>query len=108
MTMKTHHMKKPVQLSLFEPVVLRDEYLLAIMSPRCAVYNLWLIREPGGYVVRKESGAAGKKTVGRVWAFDSLEKAETYFDKKVREKLNPDRKSRVYKRAAIADNKKAA
>lgn len=106
--MKTRHMKKPVQLSLFESVILRSESLMASSSPRCAVYNIWLVREPGGYVVKKESGAVGKKMVGGVWRFDGVEKAEAYFDRKVREKMNPERKGRVYERVVCVESKKAA
>jgi hypothetical protein len=96
MAMKRIEQRTPVQLSLFEPVVLDAERLMATESPRCAVYTIWLVREPGGYVVKKESGAAGQKLIGRAWRFDNRGQAEDFFKKKVREKTNPNRKARVY------------
>jgi hypothetical protein len=106
--MKRIEQRKPVQLSLFEPVVLDAERLVATRSPRCAVYNIWLVREPGGYVVKKESGAAGKKMLDRVWRFGDRDQAEVFFKKKVREKMNPGRKTRIYERVTIAENQEAA
>ena len=105
--MKNTSIKKPIQLSLFDSVVLSSESLMATGSPRCAVYNIWLVREPGGYVVKKESGAAGKKMIPWVWRFGDFDQAEGFFQKKVREKVNPDRKTRVYEKVAV-DSKKAA
>lgn len=80
---------------------------MATRSPRCAVYNIWLIREPGGYVVKKESGAAGKKMTPRTWRFGNLDHAEGFYQKKVQEKTNPDRKTRVYEKVVV-DSKRAA
>jgi len=107
MVMKITSFKKPVQLSLFDSVVLSSECLMATRSPRCAVYNIWLIREPGGYVVKKESGAAGKKMIPRVWRFGDLDQAEGFFQKKVQGKTNPGRKTRVYEKVSVVAKKAA-
>lgn len=88
---------KPMkQLSLFDAVILRNDHLAAPRSPRRAVYNLWLIQEPRGFVVKKESGCDLKKHIVREWSFDSLNQAELFYDKKIKAKTNPDRKTRVY------------
>jgi len=105
--MKITSVKKPVQLSLFDSVVLDSECLMATGSPRCAVYTIWLIREQGCYVVKKESGAAGKKMIPGVWRFGDFEQAEGFFQKKVQEKINPGRKTRVYEKVAMASKKAA-
>jgi hypothetical protein len=88
-----------MQLSLFDTVILKNDHLTAPRSPRKAVYNIWLIREPGGFVVKKESGCEKKKSIVREWTFTTLNKAELFYDKKIKAKTNPDRRTRVYQPA---------
>ena len=94
--MKMISVKPMRQLSLFDAEILRNDHLAAPRSPRRAVYNIWLIQEPGGFVVKKESGCDLKKHIVRKWSLDSLTQAELFYDKKLKAKTNPDRKTRVY------------
>lgn len=96
--MKMRVLKNPVQLSLFDTGILKSENLTAPHSPRKAIYKIWLIREPGGFVVKKESGGEMKKHTIRQWFFPSLRQAETYYERKIKDKTNPARKSRVYQK----------
>ena len=96
--MKMRSLKNLVQLSLFDTAILKNENLKAPDSPREAFYNIWLIREPGGFVVKKESGGKMKKLDTRNWSFQTLPQAERFFERKIREKTSPDRKTRVYQR----------
>lgn len=66
-------------------------------SPRKAFYNIWLEEYQGQYKVRKESGIKEIVLDRRVWNFESLETALKYFNRRVKEKTNPYRKSkRIY------------
>lgn len=56
----------------------------------------------GSYRVRKESGITGRKPDRRAWSYDTFEDAEKEFDRKLKSKTNPFRKSpRKY---AVAGN----
>ncbi len=91
--------QKPIQLNLFESTILNSVYLLADESPRGAFYRIWLIQDKSGYTVKKESGTKKHKLDSREWAFSESERAEKFFNQKVRQKLNPKRKKRKYKQA---------
>lgn len=93
-------LKYPVQLSLFDTTIIKNEYLMAPKSPREAFYNIWLIQEPWGFVVKKESGGKMKKLDTRNWSFQTLPQAERFFERKIKEKTSPDRKTRVYQRVS--------
>lgn len=88
----------PIQLSLFDPVVLESEQLKALESPRGTFYNIWLIKEPGAglYAVKKESGTMFKRLNVRFWKFDNYILAKQFYQKKILEKINPKRKTRIY------------
>ena len=90
--------RRTVQLSLFDSVILESEQLKALESPREAFYNIWLIREPGPgvYVVKKESGTIHKRLDTRSWKFDNYILAKHFYQKKILEKINPNRKTRIY------------
>ena len=90
--------RRTVQLSLFDSVILESEQLKALESPREAFYNIWLIREPGPgfYVVKKESGTIHKRLDTRSWKFDKYILAKHFYQKKILEKTNPNRKTRIY------------
>ena len=90
--------KRPVQLSLFDSVILESKQLKALESPRGAFYNIWLIREPGQgfYIVKKESGTIHKRLDTRSWKFDNFILAKHFYQKKIIEKTNPKRKTRIY------------
>lgn len=90
--------KRPIQLSLFDHVVLESEQLKALKSPRGAFYNIWLIREPGSgfYAVKKESGTILKSLNVHLWKFDNYILAKQFYQKKILEKTNPKRRTRIY------------
>ncbi len=87
------------QLSLFEADIIKHVRLVA-ESPRNAFYDLWLEVHLGHYQVRKFSGCAGTILDRRNWPFDSFKEASNFFDRRIKTKTNPNRKSpRIYRRA---------
>jgi len=81
------------QLSLFTEE-LKFIHLVAPDSPKKAFYKLWLLKGDIEYQVRKKSGIKERKVLDkRLWVFDSIEKAEKYFDKTIEKKTDPKRKS---------------
>lgn len=89
--------RRPVQLNLFGSTILSSNYLVAGDSPRCAFYRIWLIQGAAGFMVKKESGAKNRKLDTRKWEFDQIEVAEKFYNSKIRQKTNPNRKQRKYK-----------
>jgi hypothetical protein len=92
-----------IQLRLFQPHIIKHVELVSPDSPRQAFYTLWIETLRGKYTVRKESGGMGKVLDRRSWLFSSLEDAERYFNRRIKEKTDPDRRSprryhTVYKR----------
>jgi hypothetical protein len=95
--MKTSGQHIPIQLNLFDPVIFKKVHLIA-ESPKNAFYRLWLEAHADGYILKKESGSGERVLDRRQWTFKSREIAEKKFDRRVRDKINPDRKSpRKYK-----------
>ena len=95
--MKVSDRHTPFQLNMFEPTICKKIDLIAD-SPKNAFYRLWLETHIDGYLLKKESGYGDKILDCRQWTFKSREIAEKHFDRRVRDKLNPDRKSpRKYK-----------
>ena len=90
--------QKHIQLNLFEPTVINSEQLLAVDSPRCAFYRIWLIQDKSCFTVKKESGTKIKKLDTREWVFDDIEIAEKFYSQKIRQKTNPNRNTRKYSR----------
>lgn len=91
------------QLSLFDPFVLRMSRLVAA-SPRRAFYELRLEQIGVRFLVAKSSGAGRRVLDERTWDFGSLEEAGKFYDRKLREKTNPGRRSpRKYAVAALDD-----
>ncbi len=80
------------QLKMFEPSVIRKAALISD-SPRRAFYNLRLEMFMGNYFVLKESGCLNKVLDKRLWQFDSSEKAEKVFDRLLKDKTDPERRS---------------
>lgn len=81
-----------IQQDLFNPVKLKHAYLVS-ESPRKAFYRLWIDVYQGEYCVRKESGGKNKVLDRRSWCFSSQKEAEKLFNRRIREKTKPDRKS---------------
>ena len=81
------------QLELFTKK-LKSARLVAIDSPRQAFYIIWIEESGSGQIqVVKESGAKGRVLDRRCEACDDLEAAQKLFDRQVRHKTDPARKS---------------
>jgi hypothetical protein len=82
-----------IQLNLFEPVSIKEVFLIVPDSPGQTFYNIRMEVYHGQYIVKKESGTRGKVWDKRSWEFDFFEDAEKYFKRRIKEKTNRDRKS---------------
>jgi hypothetical protein len=85
-------MKPHEQLSLFTKR-LKTSHLIAKDSPRIAFYKIWIERTDDDYRIVKESGVKGRVLDRRSWPAETLEEAQTLFDRRVNAKTNPLRKS---------------
>lgn len=74
--------------------LLKTAHLIALGSPRMAFYHLWLEETPHGFRVGKASGAGGQVWHRQVWEFATRAQAEALFQRRLREKTNPARRSR--------------
>lgn len=72
---------------------LKSTYLLSPSSPKKAFYSLSLEIEFNRYVIKKQSGFGDKILDRRTWVFDTLSDAEKSFDRRIKQKTRPDRKS---------------
>ena len=84
------HMRNYIQLSLF-PETFKDTFLVAPGSPKKAFYHIWIENYRDVYFVKKESGNQNKTLDTREWVFREYDTAVKYFEKKVRDKINPQR-----------------
>jgi hypothetical protein len=73
--------------------LIKGACLIAPESPRQAFYSIWIEKYHGGFRVCKESGTRCCVLDRRVWPFDSYDEAQRLFDRRVREKTNPGRRS---------------
>ena len=84
-----------VQLSLFSKII--DTVHLEAKSPRQAFYRISLISDVDQVRLKKEWGAKQKIHGSREQLYKSLQKAEKDMSLTIREKTNPNRKSkRIY------------
>lgn len=83
---------KYTQGDLFKSI-LKQMYLIAPDSPKKAFYNLSLEFEFNQYFIRKESGFGSKILDSRKWEYPSLSEAEKSFNRRIKQKTRPDRKS---------------
>jgi len=74
-------------------IVLKKANLRAC-SPRNAFYRLTLEQITDGYLVRKKSGGNGVVLHREAWYRENLSDAEKLFVRILKEKTNPNRKSR--------------
>jgi len=56
-------------------------------------HNICLEAYHGQYIAKKESGTRGKVWDKRSWTFDFFEDADKYFERRIKEKTNRNRKS---------------
>lgn len=80
------------QINLFTKKI-RSAYLVAWDSPRKAFYRIWIEAAYGEYSVVKESGVKGLVLDRRSWPAADLDEAQAMFQRRVKAKTNPDRKS---------------
>ena len=94
MARKFHQNDRYKQLSLF-PDRLCSAYLVAPDSPQKAFYRIWIESNACIYKVCKESGSGAKARIldKRSWSFEKLEQAQKMYDRRIKSKTNPDRKS---------------
>ena len=85
-------MKKHEQLNLFTQE-LRSALLVAGDSPRQAFYRIWIEQTLDEIRIVKESGPKGRVLDKRCWDADSLEAAQRLFERRIRSKTSPERKS---------------
>jgi len=81
-----------IQLNIFEPTVIKSA-LLKANSPRDAFYRLWLEHDDDVYAIRKESGSGKRVQDRRRWVFQDYDKALRFYERRIQEKTNPERKS---------------
>ena len=87
-----------MQIKMFDETILESADLVAD-SPKKAYYKLKLISDGGQFAVEKESGIDGRELVRRRWVAITMDADDLLYQKKLREKLNPTRKSpRKYKK----------
>jgi hypothetical protein len=87
---------KARQLSLF-PEIICTACLVATEGPRIAFYRIWIEADARIFTVRKESGVRDRVLDKRTWPFDTLDDARKLFDRRVKSKTKPQRKSsRIY------------
>jgi hypothetical protein len=80
------------QINLFTKKI-RRAYLVAWDSPRKAFYRIWIEVAEDEYTVVKESGIKGKVLDRRSWPTENFEAAKKQFQRRIKSKVNPDRKS---------------
>jgi len=66
---------------------------LRAKSPKNAFYNLAIIKIRDGYLVKKESGAGTRVLHKEAWFRETYEEAIRLYQKILREKTNPKRRS---------------
>lgn len=74
-------------------VKLTSIHLEAPDSPRKAFYRIWIEDRDGFIEIIKESGCKDKVLDTRHWPFQTIEDAEKEYMRRVKQKMNPDRKS---------------
>jgi len=94
-----------IQLNFFEPNTIKFNYLIADTF-RQAYYKIWLESVRKEYMVRKESGTKKHVLDKRIWKFDDLVQAEKFYNRKVKEKINPNRNSKRKYRLAKKNKEK--
>lgn len=85
-------MKRHEQLNLFT-VTVNSALLVAADSPRRAFYRIWIEDTHGQVRIVKESGVKGRVLDRRTWPCADVEEAEKAYQRRIRAKTNPDRKS---------------
>lgn len=91
---------RQLELSMSCSTTVKKASLVAPSSAKQAFYKMWLKETDGTFEVYKESGIGQTVLDRRSWAFEKFETAEQFFNRKIKAKINPLRKSpRKYKYA---------
>ncbi|GKT10455.1 hypothetical protein [Desulforhabdus sp. TSK] len=75
------------------PKVVKNAHLVVFDTLRQTFYSIWIKEHCGKYRVRKASAARGRVWDERTWEFVSLDEAERFFNRRIREKTDPKRRS---------------
>jgi len=82
-----------IPLEASGPKVVKNVHLVVSNTPRQTFYSIWIEEHHGTFRVHKASGAQGRVWDERVWEFASLDEAERLFNRRVKEKTDPNRRS---------------
>ncbi len=82
-----------IPLEASGPNVVKNVHLVVSNTPRQTFYSIWIEVCHGTFRVLKVSGAKGKVWDKRVWEFSTLDEAEALFNRRIREKTDPGRRS---------------
>ncbi|MDY0279030.1 MAG: hypothetical protein RBR35_00545 [Salinivirgaceae bacterium] len=82
-----------IPLDASGPKVVKNAHLVVSDTPRQTFYSIWIEEDCGTFRVHKVSGARGRVWDKRMWEFVSLGEAERLFNRRVREKTDPNRRS---------------
>ena len=80
------------QLSLF-PDIVCSAFHLAADSRKYAFCRIWVEDNGGSYTVLKESGIKGRVLYKRAWRYENLDDARKLFERRIKAKTNPERRS---------------
>ncbi|MFZ0931352.1 MAG: hypothetical protein WAN11_22295 [Syntrophobacteraceae bacterium] len=73
--------------------VLKNAHLVVLNTPRQTFYSIRIEDHHGTFRVCKVSGARGKVWDKRVWEFSTFGEAEALFNRRIKEKTDPGRRS---------------
>ncbi len=73
--------------------ILKDAHLVVPNAPRKTFYSIRIEECRGTFRVLKVSGALGKVWDKRTWEFSTLDEAERLFNRRIKEKTDPRRRS---------------
>jgi len=82
-----------ISLETSEPKVLKNAHLVVLNTPRKTFYSIRLEECRGMFRVLKVSGALGRVWDKRTWEFSTFDEAERHFNRRIREKTDPERRS---------------
>jgi len=82
-----------IPLEASGPNVVKNVHLMVSDTPRQTFYSIWIEEHDETFRVHKVSGARGRVWDERVWEFASLDEAERLFNRRVKEKTDPNRRS---------------
>jgi len=73
--------------------IIKNAHLTVSKSLRETFYKIWIEEQDGLFQVNKASGVGDRVWDRRAWTFSSLDEAEALFNRRLKQKTNPERKS---------------